>query len=98
MTSSGSPSRREIAKALDLPGKPVGGRQRLHVELAGGVLHPCRSHGEGLQLRIVGGGGHLGPQPPHVLDDGDGQGRALHRVRAGPQLVKQHQAVPIRLF
>ncbi|CAN4030046.1 HTH cro/C1-type domain-containing protein, partial [Dysosmobacter welbionis] len=42
---------------------------RLHVELAGGVLHPCRSHGEGLQLRIVGGGGHLGPQPPHVLDD-----------------------------
>ena len=72
--------------------------QRLHVELAGGVLHPCRSHGEGLQLRIVGGGGHLGPQPPHVLDDGDGQGRALHRVRAGPQLVKQHQAVPIRLF
>ncbi|CAN4071260.1 Galactarate dehydratase, partial [Dysosmobacter welbionis] len=58
--------------------QPVGGRQRLHVELAGGVLHPCRSHGEGLQLRIVGGGGHLGPQPPHVLDDGDGQGRALH--------------------
>ena len=46
----------------------------------------------------MGGGGHLGPQPPHMLDDSDGQGRALHRVRAGSQLVEQHQAVAVRLL
>ena len=28
--------------------QPVGGAQRLHVELAAGVLHPRRGHGEGL--------------------------------------------------
>ena len=45
----------------------------------------------------MGGGGHVGPRLPHPLDDGDGQGRALHRVGACPQLVEEHQAVCIGL-
>ena len=39
----------------------------------------------------------MGPRLPHPLDDGDGQGRALHRVGARPQLVEEYQAVCIGL-
>ena len=85
-----------MAKALDLP--LVGGAQGLHVKLAGGVLHALGGHGEGLQLRIVGGGGDAGPGGAGVGDDGDGQRRPLHRVRAGPQLVEEHQGPAVRLL
>ena len=78
--------------------QPVGGPQRLHVELTAGVLHPRRGHGEGLQLRVVGGGGGERPLAPHVLDDGDGQRRALHRVSARAQLVKEDQTPVVRLL
>ena len=47
----------------------------------------------GLQLGIVGGG--RAPARPcrrSILNDGDGQRRALHRVGARAQLVEQHQA------
>ena len=33
-----------------------------------------------------------------MLDDGNGQGRALNGVGAGAQLIKQNQAVPVRLL
>ena len=46
----------------------------------------------------MGGGGHLAPQLPDPLDDGDGQSRALHRVRARPQLVKEDEALTVRLL
>ena len=74
------------------------GGQGLHVKLTGGILHARRGHGEGFQLRVVGGGRHSAPQLPHPLDDGNGQGRALHRVRTGAQLIEQHQAVAVRLL
>ena len=45
---------------------------------------PGGGHGVDLQLGVVGGGRHQGPQAPGVLDDGLGQGRPLHRVGAAP--------------
>ena len=76
--------------------QPVGGPQRLHIELTAGVLYPRRGHGKGLQLRVMGGGRRQRALAPHILDDGDGQRRALHRVGARPQLVEQDQALLIR--
>ena len=72
--------------------QPVGGPQGGHVELAAGVLHPVGLQGVGLQLGVVGGAGQPGPLTPQLLDEGRGQGRALHRVGTGAQLVQQHQA------
>ena len=43
------------------------------------------------------GGGHSGAHPADVLDDGDGQGRALHRVGTGAKLVEQDEAMAVRL-
>ena len=76
----------------------VGGGQGLHVKLAGGVLHPRGGHGVDLQLGVVGGGGHQGPQAPGVLDDGGGQGGPLHGVGAAPQLVEEDEGVPVGLL
>ena len=45
----------------------------------------------------MGGGGDQRPFGAGVLDDGDGQRRALHRVGTGSQLIKQDQAVVVRL-
>ena len=39
-----------------------------------------------------------GPQAPGVVDDGRGQGRALHGVRAAAQLVQQDERLVVRLF
>ena len=44
----------------------------------------------------MGGGRRQRALAPHILDDGDGQRRALHRVGARPQLVEQDQALLIR--
>ena len=46
-----------VGLAGDAHQQTVGGPQRLHVEFAAGVLHSRRGHGEGFQLRVVGGGG-----------------------------------------
>ena len=59
--SSGTGDGEGVGLAGDADEEPVGGAQGLHVELAGGVLHPGGGHGKGFQLRVVGGGGHLGP-------------------------------------
>ena len=87
-----------VGLAGDSDQQPVGRAESLHVELAGGVFHPHGGHGKGFQLRIVGGGGGFRPQCPDVLDDGDGQCRALNGVCTGTQFVKENQAVPIRLL
>ena len=87
-----------VGLAGDADEKLVGGPQGLYVKLAGGVLDPRRGHGKGLQLRVVGGGGHLGPPLADVLYDGDGQSGTLDGVRTGPQLVKEDQAALVRLL
>ena len=46
----------------------------------------------------MGGGGDEGPLAASVLDDGNGQRRALHRVGARAQFVKEQQAVLVRLM
>ena len=46
----------------------------------------------------MGGGGGQRALGAHVLDDGDGECRALHRVGARPQLVEQDQAPVVRLL
>ena len=78
--------------------KTVGRGQGLHVELTGGVLHPFCGHGIHLELRIMGGGGHQGPQFPGALNDGGGQSGSLNGVGARPQLVKQNQCTVVRLL
>ena len=55
-----------VGLAGDADKQPVGGPQGLHVELAAGILHPRRSHGEGFQLRIVGGGRRQRPPFPRT--------------------------------
>ena len=87
-----------VGLARDAQHQAIGGGQGVHVELAGGVLHPGGGHGVYLQLGIVGGGAHLGTHAPHRFDDGGGQGRALHRVGARPQLVEEDQALVVRLL
>ena len=51
----------------DADEQAVGGPQSLHIELAGGVLHPRRGHGKGLELGVVGGRGHAGAGLAHPL-------------------------------
>ena len=46
----------------------------------------------------MGGGGHQGPHAPDRLDDGGGQGRALYRVGARPQLVKENEGAVVCLL
>ena len=75
----------------------IGGPQGLHIELAGGVLYALLVGGVDLQLRVVGGGGDHGPLLPGVLDDGDGQSRALGGVGARAQLVKEDEGVLVAL-
>ena len=87
-----------VGLAGDADEQPVSGPQGLHVELTAGVLHPRRGHGEGLQLRVVGGGRRQRPLASHVLYDGDGQRRALHRVCTRTQLVEQDEAPVVGLL
>ena len=86
-----------VGFAGDAHQQTVGGRQGLHVKLAGGVLHPGGGHGVHLQLGIVGGGGHQGPLAPGVLDDGGGQGSPLHGVGAAPQLIEEDEGLLVGL-
>ena len=46
----------------------------------------------------MGGSGDLGAGTAGLLDDGNGQRRALHRVGARAQLVEENQAVAVRLL
>ena len=86
-----------VGFAGDAHQQTVGGRQGLHVKLAGGVLHPGGGHGVHLQLGVVGGGGHQGPQAPGVLDDGGSQGSPLHGVGAAPQLIEEDEGLLVSL-
>ena len=45
----------------------------------------------------MGGGGHIGAQCPAVLDQGNGQRRALGRVGTGAQFIKEHQGLSVAL-
>ena len=87
-----------ITLSRDTDQQPISRAEGLHIEFAGGVLYSRRGHGKGFQLCVVGGGGSSGPQCPDVLNDGDGQRRALHRVGTGSQLVEQDQTIPVRLL
>ena len=78
--------------------QPVGGTQGLHIELTAAVHHAPGFQGIELDLRIVGGRHDPAVPLPELLDDGDRQRGALHRVGAGTQLIQQYQrAVPCRL-
>ena len=81
-------NRKGIGLAGNTDQQAVGGPQRGHIELAGGILHPCRGHGKGFQLRIMGGCCRQGALAAGILDNGDGQRRTLHRVCSGAQLVE----------
>ena len=87
-----------IGLAGDADQQPVSGAEGLHIELAGGVLHSRRGHGKGFQLCVVGGGSRFCPKRSDVLNNGDGQRRALHGVSTGSQLVEQDQTIPVRLL
>ncbi len=97
MSSPGRPSfagdGKGVALAGDADEQPVGGAQGLHVEFAAGIFHPGCGQGEDLQLAVVGGGHGADALPVEMLQDGDGQRRALRGIGARAQLVEEHQAV-----
>ena len=80
-----------VGLARHADGEAVGGPERLHVELHGGVFHPRRGEGEGLELAVMRGGqrGHL--HRKQMFENGHGQRRALGGVGARAQFVKQRQ-------
>ena len=65
--------------------------ERFDVELTGGVHDAGLRGGVDLQLRIVRGGGDRRAELSRAFDDRNGERRALGRVGAGAELVKQHQ-------
>ena len=65
--------------------------QGVHVELARGVHDAGLRRGVDLELGIVRRGGDERAASARVLDDGDGQRRALGRVCARAELVKEQQ-------
>ena len=86
-----------VALTGDSDEKPVGGAQRLHAELAAGVLHARLCQGKYLQLAVV-GGGHGAAL--HVVEEGQNshcQSGSLRRICSGSQLVKQAQGAGICL-
>ena len=79
--------------------QPVGGPQGFHVKFAAGVFHPRGGEGKYLQLAVVGGGDGGGSLSCEGAgEDGHGQGGSLGGIRAGPQLVKEHQGTAVRLL
>ena len=75
--------------------EPVGGLERVYVEFAGGVAHVLIFHRVGFQFRVVRRRRDQRAQLPHVLENRHRKRRALSRVRAGAQLVEQHQRAAV---
>ena len=73
-------------------------RQRVDVELTGGIGHPRRLQRVCLQLGIVGRRGQFRALQVQALDDRHGQRRALDRVGARAEFVDEHQRVLVGLF
>ena len=86
-----------VGLAGDADEELIGGAKRLHVELTARVLDARRGHGKGLELSVVRGGGDLRAAGADVLDDRDGEGRALDRVGARAQLVEKDEGIAVRL-
>ena len=80
-----------LAAAGQADPEVIGRRERLEVELDGGVPHVGGRVGVDLQLGVVGGGGHQRAGPQEVVEQGLGQGRALGRVRARAELVEEDE-------
>ncbi|GBD15934.1 hypothetical protein HRbin26_00829 [bacterium HR26] len=75
--------------------QPVGGYERLQVELHARVLQPGHGVGERLQLGVVSGHHAKDAQFEETGEDRPGQRRALLGIGAGRQLVEQYQAVGV---
>ena len=76
----------------------IRGPERFDVELAGGVHDAGLRGGVDLQLRIVRGGGDRRAALSRVLDDGDGERRALGRVGAGAELIEEDEGAVVALI
>ena len=72
--------------------------QGVHVKLTRGVHDAGLRRGVDLELGIMRRGGDERAALARVLDDGDGQRRALGRVRAGAELVEQQQRPVVALL
>ena len=76
----------------------VGGAQAFYVKLAAGIFYAGRGQGKHLQFAVMGGGHGADVPVVEIRQDGDGQRRPLRRVRARPQLVKEHQRLFVHVF
>ena len=83
--------RERLAAAGQPDRQPVRRRQGLEVELDCGVPCPGRGVGIRLQLGVVGRGGDERARGDEVVEQRLGERRALGRVRAGAELVEQHE-------
>ena len=83
--------RERVGLARHADAQPVGRRQRLHVELHGGVEDARLAVREQFQLAVVRGRDQGRARLDEPPDDRDRQRGALGRVGAGAQLVEQHE-------
>ncbi len=83
--------REGLAAARQADRQAVGRRQRLEVELDGGVARPGRRVGVGLELRVVGRRRDQRAGPDEVVEQRLGERRALGRIRPGAELVEQDE-------
>ena len=83
--------REGLAAAGQADREAIGRRQRLDVELDGGVARAGRRVGVGLELGVVGRGRDDGPGPDEVVEQRLGEGRALGRIGPRTELVEQDE-------
>ena len=83
--------RERLAAAGQADRQAIGRRERLEIELDRRVARPIGRVGVRLQLGVVGRGRDERAGPDEVVEQRLGQRRALGRVRAGAQLVEQHE-------
>ncbi len=76
----------------------VGGTKGLHAELAAAVFHTGSREGEDLQLAVMGRGHRAGAAAVKLVQDGDGEGCSLCRVRTCTQLIEEHEGTVGCLF
>ena len=87
-----------IALAGNADEQPVGGRERIHIELTGSILHAVCGQGVNLQFAVVGCCHGANLHVVQVIENGHGQSGTFHRIGTGAQLIEQHQRADIGFF
>ena len=76
----------------------IGGLQCFHAEFTAGVFHTRCRQGIDFEFAVVCSCHGADALLMQMRQDSDSQCRTLGRIRTGPQLIKQHQRVTIRLL